>query len=374
MNSLRRRFLLAAGMGLPAWGACAAFDYPPVKPRRLEFPRDFGGHPSYRTEWWYLTGYLDAPPRGSPQPGLGVQLTFFRTRPPIDPDNPSHFAAHQLVLAHAAIADPRRGALLHEERIARVGFGIAEVSTADTEIEIDRWRLVRDPTKGVYRGRAQGAQFTVELTAVPTQALLLQGDRGFSRKAPTDSTSTAASIYYSEPQLALQARVSVDGSDQTRSGRGWLDHEWTSTLLPPHATGWDWVGFNLDDGSALTAFRIRRTANASDHQASFAYASLRAPGRPLQLFASSQVRFEALQNWTSPRTRASYPVAQRIQVGSRRFETRPLMLDQELDARTSSGIAYWEGASDLVEGGRAIGHGYLELTGYVGPAPGELAP
>ena len=374
MNRLRRRLLLAAGMGLPAWRECAAFDYPPVKPRRLEFPRDFGAHPSYRTEWWYLVGLLDAPPRGSFQTPLGVQLTFFRIRPAIDPDNPSHFAAHQLVLAHAAIADPRRGALLHEERIARIGFGIAEVSSADTGIEIDRWRLVRDPTKGVYRGRAQGAQFTLELTAVPTQALLLQGDRGFSRKAPPDSTSSAASIYYSEPQLALQAQVSVDGSDQIRNGRGWLDHEWTSTLLPPHASGWDWAGFNLDDGSALTAFRIRRTANGSDDQALFAYASLRAPGRPLQLFALSQVRFEALQNWTSPRTRASYPVAQRIQVGSRRFETHPLMLDQELDARTSSGIAYWEGASDLVEGGRAIGHGYLELTGYVGPSPGELAP
>ena len=374
MNRLRRRLLLAAGMGLPVWHACAAFDYPPVKSRRLEFPRDFGAHPSYRTEWWYLVGLLDAPPRGSFQTPLGVQLTFFRIRPAIDPDNPSHFAAHQLVLAHAAIADPRRGALLHEERIARVGFGIAEVSSADTGIEIDRWRLVRDPTKGVYRGRAQGAQFTLDLTAVPTQALLLQGDRGFSRKAPPDSTSSAASIYYSEPQLALQAQVSVDGSDQIRNGRGWLDHEWTSTLLPPHASGWDWAGFNLDDGSALTAFRIRRTANGSDDQALFAYASLRAPGRPLQLFALSQVRFEALQNWTSPRTRASYPVAQRIQVGSRRFETHPLMLDQELDARTSSGIAYWEGASDLVEGGRAIGHGYLELTGYVGPSPGELAP
>ena len=49
------------------------------------------------------------------------------------------------------------------------------------------------------------------------------------------------------------------------------------------------------------------------------------------------------------------------------------MLDQELDARASSGIAYWEGASELVEGGRAIGHGYLELTGYGGPASGELA-
>jgi len=371
VNRLRRRLLLAAGMGLPARAARAAFDYPAVEPRRLEFPRDFGAHPSYRTEWWYLTGILDAP-RDSQQPRLGIQLTFFRTRPPIDPANPSRFAAHQLVLAHAAIADPRRGALLHEERIARVGFGIATVSAVDTEIEIDRWRLVRDHANGRYRGRAQGAQFALEFTATPSQALLLQGEGGFSRKGPADSAGAAASLYYSEPQLALQAQLSVDGSDQTRTGRGWLDHEWTSTLLPPHTSGWDWVGFNLDDGSALTAFRIRRAADGSSDPAWIAYASLRVPGRPMRTFASSQVRFEPLQRWTSPRTRASYPVAQRILVGSRQFETQPLMLDQELDARTSSGIVYWEGASELLEGGRTIGRGYLELTGYAGPGLGSL--
>ena len=371
MNPLRRHLVLATALGPPLRAARATVDYPPVEPHRLEFPRDFGAHSSFRTEWWYLTGYLDAP-LGSRQPGLGIQLTFFRTRPPIDPGNPSRFAAHQLVLAHAAIADPRRGALLHEERFARVGFGIATVSAVDTEIEVDHWRLVRDPTTGVYRGRMRGAQFTLELTATPTQAPLLQGDRGFSRKGPSDSAGAAASIYYSEPQLALQARVSVNGSEQTRSGRGWLDHEWSSTLLPTHAAGWDWVGFNLDDGSALTAFRIWRKIGGGNDQAWFAYASLRAPGRPVQTFAPSQVRFEALQNWTSPRTRASYPVAQRLLVGSRNFETRPLMPDQELDARTSSGIVYWEGASDLLEAGRTIGRGYLELTGYAGPAPGSL--
>jgi len=371
VNRLRRRLLLAAGIGPPAWIARAAFDYPRVEPHQLEFPRDFGAHPDYRIEWWYLTGLLDAP-RGSQRPRLGIQLTFFRARPPIDPANPSQFAAHQLVLAHAAIADPLRGALLHEERIARVGFGIAAVSAVDTEIEIDRWRLARDPAHGVYRGRAQAAQFTLELIATPTQAPLLQGEHGFSRKAPYDSASAAASIYYSEPQLVLQAQVSVDGDDQTRTGRGWLDHEWTSTLLPPHAAGWDWAGFNLDDGTALTAFRIRHAATGSHDESWFAYASLRAPGRPLRTFAPSQVRFEPLQNWTSPRTRASYPVAQRILVGARRFETRPLMPDQELDARTSSGIAYWEGASDLLEDGRTIGRGYLELTGYAGPVPGSL--
>jgi len=389
VNRLRRA-LLAAFAAAPAAAqtasealakeAAAKFGYPAIAPRPLTFPRDFGAHPDFRTEWWYLTGWLDAP-GGWREPALGLQLTFFRIRPPVDPANPSRFAAHQLVLAHAALADPRRGALLHEERIARAGFGIADALAADTDVQVDRWRLAREAGSGVYRGRAQGAQFALELTATPTQPPLPQGQDGFSRKGPSDGADAPASLYYSQPQLALQARVTVGlvalarpsaaraGGEVLRSGRGWLDHEWSSTLLPPQAAGWDWIGFNLMDGSALTAFRIRRAAG---DPAWFAYASLRAPGRPVQTFEPAQVRFEALQTWTSPRTRAVYPIAQRITVGSRRFETRPLMPDQELDARATGSMAYWEGASDLLEGGRPVGRGYLELTGYAGPVPASL--
>jgi len=358
------------GAGVRAASADADLNYPDVTPRRLEFPRDLGAHFPYRTEWWYLTGQLDAPP-GSGQPTLGLQLTFFRVRPPIDPDNPSRFAAHQLVLAHAALADPRRGALLHEERIARLGFGVAEASEADTAIQVDRWQLVRDAARGAYLGRAHGASLALELTATPTQPPLLQGLDGYSRKGPTASGLAPASLYYSQPQLDLQARVRVgDLAWEARSGRGWLDHEWTSTLLPPQAAGWDWAGFNLDDGSALTVFRIRRAGGTDEPL--YAYASLRAPGAPVQTFAPSEVHWEPLQTWTSPRTRAVYPVAQSIRVGSRRMQTRPLMPDQELDARASSGIVYWEGASALLEQGRPIGRGYLELTGYAAPLPGLL--
>ena len=65
---------------------------------------------------------------------IGFQITFFRTRTTIDAANPSPFAAKQLVIAHAAIADPARGTLLHDERIARAGFGAASASTEDTDV------------------------------------------------------------------------------------------------------------------------------------------------------------------------------------------------------------------------------------------------
>jgi len=352
----RRALMLAAG-ALASSRTSAQTQYPNVFPRPLNFPRDHGAHPDYRTEWWYMTGWLDGP--GAP---IGFQITFFRTRTTIDPAIPSAFAAKQLVIAHAAIADPARGALLHDERIARTGFGAASASTEDTDVLLDRWRLVRSLQSGAYRGIVAARGFTLELDARPTQPLLLQGEAGYSRKGPL---ATQASYYYSQPQLAVRARVTRDGKSEERAGQGWLDHEWSSTLLADDATGWDWIGMNLDDGSALTAFSIRsrQSGSAPLH----AYASLRPRGGNVQTFGPHEVRFSTLTDWTSPRTRATWPVSREVRIGDRTFTTQPLMDDQELDSRTSTGAVYWEGASRLLENGKPVGRGYLEMTGYVAP-------
>ena len=77
--------------------------YPAVVPGvDFRFPADHGAHPEFRTEWWYITGWLE-PADG---PAFGFQVTFFRTRPSVDQDNPSAFAAKQVLFAHAAISDP----------------------------------------------------------------------------------------------------------------------------------------------------------------------------------------------------------------------------------------------------------------------------
>ena len=351
----RRALMLAAG-ALASTRGLAQVQYPSVVPRQLVFPRDHGAHPEFRTEWWYLTGWLD----GAPSP-IGFQITFFRTRTTIDPANPSPFAAKQLVIAHAAIADPVRGTLLHDERIARTGFGAASVSDEDTDVLLDRWRFQR-LSQGSYRGAVTARGFTLDLDAEPTQPLLLQGEAGYSRKG---SLATQASYYYSQPQLAVRASITRDGKREERAGHGWLDHEWSSAVLAGDAAGWDWIGMNLDDGSALTAFSIR--SQQSNSTPVHAYASLRPRGGKVQTFAPHEVRFSTTSSWTSPRTRATWPVAQEVRIGDRVFATQPLFVDQELDSRSSTGAVYWEGASQLLQNGKSIGRGYLEMTGYVAP-------
>ncbi len=107
---MRRRAFLALTF-LPTLAWAGKVRYPVVTPRALEFPRDHGAHPDFRTEWWYVTGWLDGP--------LGFQITFFRARPEEQSDNPSSFNPRQVLFAHAALSDPKRGRLLHDQVAAR---------------------------------------------------------------------------------------------------------------------------------------------------------------------------------------------------------------------------------------------------------------
>lgn len=351
---ISRRALLAALAAAPTLARASAIDYPPVLPRTLEFPRDHGAHPEFRVEWWYLTGWLED------ESPLGFQLTFFRLRPEITV-TPSAFSARQLLIAHAALADPAQGQLSVDETIARAGFGAVAAAADDTRLRLDRWRLERDPTSGAYRGIVPARGFALEFEAWPTQALLLQGQSGWSQKGPRPEQ---ASYYYSQPQLAVTARLTRGGRTRPLRGRAWLDHEWSSSLLDPRAAGWDWLGMNLTNGSALTAFRMR-----SRHEDTplWTYAMLRDAQGQRRLYSGKEVEFHAARHWESPRTRALWPVVWGLRVGERRFETRPLFDDQELDSRRSTGAVYWEGASELLEAGQTCGRGYVEMTGYVAP-------
>ena len=188
---------------------------------------------------------------------------------------------------------------------------------------------------------------------------MLQGDGGYSRKGPRPGQ---ASHYYSEPQLAVRGRVERAGAPAREVvGRAWLDHEWSNEYLPPEANGWDWVGFNLDDGSALMAFRMR----GADGSALWAGVSFRDPAGAMRSFGPGEVEFRPLRHWTSPRTRVAYPVEFQLETPAGRFRVAALQDDQELDSRGSTGSVYWEGIAALRrDEGPVAGWVYLELTGY----------
>jgi predicted secreted hydrolase len=439
----------AAAPHLAVPGAAAvpsAAAYPPAVVRpgvRLAFPRDHGAHPGFRTEWWYATGSVNT------QAGeaLGFQLTFFRTRidvgdgdllhegaaqrqdlGPVHSQAPGHmqgqgrsggagqppprFAPRQLLLAHAAITDVAARQLWHGQRIARWNGDPAArpsfAALADTHIRLGDWALQRHPLPGGhsrYTATLGDADVAYQLELATTQPLLLQGNAGYSRKGPD---AAHASHYYSQPQLAVTGTVQRKGRTQPVTGTAWLDHEWSETLMPTDAVGWDWIGMNLHNGAALTAFRLRRAdgtavwaggswragpqpaasagpaeattrsalavATASAVAPSKATANVSTAGSPravpatsatAQAFGADEVVWQPLAWWVSPLSGARYPVRWAVATPVGRFEVHARVDAQELDSRATTGAIYWEGLSDLIDpaSGERVGQGYLEMTG-----------
>lgn len=321
---MRRRAFLALG-ALPLAAFAAKVEYPRVTPRKLVFPRDHGAHPDFRIEWWYITGWLAGP--------LGFQITFFRARPEEETENPSKFNPRQILFAHAALSDPKRARLLHDQRAARAGFSLAHAELDRTGVWIDDWRLEQNGER--YDARIPARDFDLEVSFFARQ-LVLQGEQGFSRKGHRPHE---ASYYYSRPHLNVVGKL--NGRDV--EGSAWLDHEWSSAYMAPEAAGWDWCGINLHDGGSRMAFRMRDKAGGIH-------------------FGSGGV-LKPLRTWKSPRTGVAYPVEMALDD----LVLTPLMDDQELDSRASTGTIYWEGAVRALRKDAEVGRGYLELTGYWKP-------
>ena len=86
----------------------------------------------------------------------------------------------------------------------------------------------------------------------------------------------------------------------------------------------------------------------------------------------SNFQVEAMDQWKSAKSGATYPSHWRIKIPGHQIELilSPTTKDQELVTNQSTRVTYWEG-SVKVEGksgsDRIKGMGYVELTGYAKP-------
>ena len=362
---LARRWALKCGSAtVAAWALPANASALPERP--LQFPRDHGAHPEFKTEWWYITGYANT---ASGEAVLGFQLTFFRSRVDATQGMTSRLAARQLLFAHAAVTDVAGKKLWHDQRIARWSgepprrnpADVASASTDNTRLNLRDWSLhnAGDGLQAVIPAE----KFSLQLQFQPTQPVLLQGKNGVSRKGPEEKQ---ASYYYSQPQLQAQGSIALQGRTlQLLAGsKAWMDHEWSQEILPAQAVGWDWLGINLFDGSALTAFQLR----TGEGQVLWDGGSFRSGSGVRYAFSRGEVLFRALRQWRSPSSQASYPVEWIVRTPADYYTVNAVVDNQELDSRSSTGAIYWEGLCEVRDSNsRLVGRGYLEMTGYASP-------
>lgn len=338
-------------------------------PRELVFPSDHGAHPAFRTEWWYLTGALEANGGGT----FGIQATWFRNAlVPIAPDRPSNLATRDLMLFHGGFTDVAEGRFLSASRASRA----ASTWAGAREGDLDVW-LLDDRLRRLEDGRWSVA-FTVEdrrieLLLKPTRPPLLHGETpGWSRKGPDPAES---SVYASHTRLEAEGTVRKlpEGEKIPVRGRLWFDHEFFSEQLADDQIGWDWFSVALDDGTDLMAFQLRGADGAPAPTSS---GTLRRPDGDRVHLARGDFDLEVTDRWSSPQADPGdppYPAGWILTVSGEdlRLRVEPLVADQE-HRDTSGGPIYWEGLCRFAgeRRGRPVeALGYVELVGYRAPRP-----
>lgn len=334
-------------------------------PRDWQFPRDFGAHPTFQTEWWYYTGNL-ATADGR---RFGYEFTIFRRAiAPTETDTGSEWRTNQLYMAHFAVSDIADNQFFHAERFSRASAGLAGAQVDPTyRVWLQNWQVVglnADDTQ--TRITAATDHFGVDLTLDQQQPPALEGDHGLSAKG---STPGNASYYYSLPRLQTGGTITINGQSFKLDGLTWMDHEFSTSALEAGAVGWDWFGLQLDDGRALMLVRFRMS---SASQPPFSAGTLIQSDGSTEQLPSGSFTLDPTGQWTSPHSGATYPSGWNITVtppsaATLHLTITPLMADQEL---YGSGIDYWEGAVKI--SGDATGYGYNELTGYATSLTGRF--
>lgn len=337
----------AWAQGFAGLGGEAAGFAPVVPGKHFVFPDDFGAHPEFRIEWWYVTANL----RDVSGAAYGAQWTLFRQAMAPGPQREG-WDNQQVWMGHAAVTS----ASVHRfsEGFARGGVGQAGVSAAPFEAWIDAWRLsavspLSNETFAPLQLTAAGADFDYALRLDADRPLVLQGDHGYSRK----SERGQASYYYSQPYFTASGTITIDGQAIAVSGRAWLDREWSSQPLAADQTGWDWFSLHLDGGDKVMLFQLRQ----KDGGHYFAGNWIGRDGRSVPL-PSDAITMTPLAFTDVAQRRV--PTQWRVAVPA-----RGLAIDcMPLNARSWMGTSfpYWEGP--IAFRGSHDGVGYLEMTGY----------
>jgi predicted secreted hydrolase len=334
-------------------------------PRSFEFPADHGPHPDYQTEWWYYTGNLEV----ADGRHFGYQLTFFRSAllPASERQQRlSQWATDQVYMAHLALTDVDAGQHHAFERFSRGAAGLAGAQSSPYQVWLENWE-VEGLGPSEYHLSASANGIEIDLQLLDKKGSVLQGEAGFSQKG---SEPGNASYYYSLTRMATGGTIRVDDRAYAVEGLSWMDHEYSTSALGADLVGWDWFSVQLDDGSELMVYQLRRADGSADPFSNGSF--IDANGQKSQL-GPVGFNLAVASFWTSPHSGATYPSGWTLEVPSAdlTLELMPYLADQELDLN----FVYWEGAVRVSgqRAGRAVGgNGYVELTGYAETMQGRF--
>ena len=208
-------------------------------------------------------------------------------------------------------------------------------------------RVIEETKKFSYRLKDKN----VDLKLTSVKSPLLEGGTGYL------NLGTKSTYYYSLTNLKTKGVIKIKNKEIEVEGKSWMDHQWANIGYSKDI--WTWFSLQLDNGIEMVCFEYddRKTKTRLFH---ISYADDRQEhGR--------RVEFTPLgAEWTSPKTKAAYPLSWRIRVPQKNIDLKvaPFIENQEM---IFGSINYWEGplkANGIFAGKKVKGVGFMELVGY----------
>ena len=344
-------------------------------PIPVELPRDDGPH-GRLTEWWYYTGHL----RTESARRFGFEAVIFRAERGTVP---------VAWASHLALTD-EEGATFHYAQRSEVGPQVDHSPRGETgsptgfDLQVaglspaliaagapafaPPWRLAGgngtdriEAALAPQEAAAAGADFALSLDLEATKPPALHDGDGFVEFGPAGS-----SYYYSRTRMAATGQLTLDGERLDVEGIAWFDHQWGDFISV--GGGWDWFAINLDDGTDMT-FSVVLDDRGSPV---LTYGTVVSKDGSSRRVNDDEVEILTASDWLSPHTGKTYPAGWTVRFGNYEIRLTPTVADQELDARATTGVSYWEGSQDVTatrDGAPVGGEAYVEITRYGDSAP-----
>lgn len=328
---------------------------------RLEFPKNHGAHPDFKTEWWYFVGHLNSD-KGQT---FGFEMTFFRVGLAPEIQSKSNWRHHSLYLTHAALTADDDKEFYYDERVSRGAFNEAGAEQNKLHVYNGDWFALMEDN--IIRMQSKTDDFAFNLELHPAKKLVLHGENGFSRKGPEHGE---ASYYFSFTRLQGGGTLSYKGQDLViTQATAWMDHEVTSQELPDGIQGWDWFAIQLDNNEEIMVYQLRQSDGNKSPFSKGSYVNNEGRAENLK---HDQFEMRSIDSWQSKKTGITYPSGWYISIPHLDYEFKviPTVKQQELMTEESTGVNYWEGRSrvEAAKSGRPVkGQAYVELTGYDKP-------
>lgn len=398
VGNMKRLLLIAfamfAAMPLPAQETPRPPQTP--SPGPVGLPQDAGPHDASVIEWWYFNAFLT----GESGRRYAVVGSFFRTGlagqkghyliysladldaktkraySVLDKAGRDNLQAYLPLIALQQPGDPRPARLLAQlqkgelPKPHRFFSETAKVISTPFAITFGKNSLMQASADGrTWKATLAGDDFTLSLTLTqPDRPPMLVGGEGRTGLGSPDDM-----FYVSLTRMRAEGTLARNGKTETVTGDGWLDRQWgTSWVVGDN--GWDWFGLQLSDGSDLIVYRIKDNKTGK---------ILRAEATLLDKNRKQTVdrapAFAALNRWTDPATRITYPQTWKVTLPSlgHALTITPAFAAQTIPV-IGIGDAIYEGAVNVRgtgTGGAALtGRGYMELVGYRTRAATSPAP